>query len=101
MHQKPLQGNLWCCFTNNPDSQVFESSSFDSTLTILVLQEFWEIKELGDELFDIIWVVHEGLPGGRDGVELAVSTVKPESTQGVKSEKGKSAVCCFAIKIQE
>lgn len=47
-------------------------------LTILVLKEFWKVKELRDELFDIIWVVHEGLPCGGDGVELSVGTVKPE-----------------------
>lgn len=48
------------------------------TLTVLVLQKLWEVEELRDELLDVVGVVHEGLPGGRDGVELAVGTVKTE-----------------------
>jgi len=46
-------------------------------LTVLVLQELWEVKEFWDELFDIIGIVHEGLPGCGNGVKLTVSTVKP------------------------
>lgn len=50
----------------------------DIKLTILVFKELWEVKELRDELLDIIGVVHEGLPRSGNRVELAVSTVKPE-----------------------
>lgn len=32
-------------------------------LTIHVLQEFWEVEELRDELFDIGWTLHARLPG--------------------------------------
>lgn len=46
-------------------------------LTVLVLQELWEVEEFWDELFDVVGIVHEGLPGGRNGVKLTVSTVKP------------------------
>lgn len=48
------------------------------TRTVFVLQELREVEELGDELLDVVGVVHEGLPGGRDGVELAVGAVEPE-----------------------
>lgn len=54
----------------------------DFKLTVLVLEELWEVEELRDELLDIIGVVHEGLPRCWDGVELAVCTVKPEPPQG-------------------
>lgn len=47
----------------------------------MVLKEFWEVEELRDELLDVIGVVHEGLPRGRDGVELAVGAVKPGPRQ--------------------
>lgn len=46
-------------------------------LTVLVLQKLREVKEFWDELFDIIGIVHEGLPGSRNRVKLTVSTVKP------------------------
>lgn len=75
------------CTLFNQDTQILKSGSHDSTLTILVLKEFWEIKELRDELFDIVGVVHESLPCCRDGVELAVSTIKPESGQSGTEKK--------------
>lgn len=46
-------------------------------LTVLILQELWEVEELWDELLDVIGVVREGLPQSWDGVELTVRTVKP------------------------
>lgn len=46
-------------------------------LTILVLQELWEVKEFWDELFDVIGVVHERLPGGRNRVKLSIRAVEP------------------------
>ena len=46
-------------------------------LTVLVLQELWEVEELWDELLDVVGVVHQGLPRGRDGVELTVGAVEP------------------------
>lgn len=55
-----------------------EGKTQSQTLTVLVLQELWEVEELRDELLDIVGVVHEGLPGGRDGMELAVGAVEPE-----------------------
>lgn len=34
-----------------------------SLLTVHVLQEFWEVEELRDELFDVSWTLHASLPG--------------------------------------
>lgn len=56
-----------------------------SKLTILVLEEFWEVEKLRDELLDVVGVVHEGLPCCWDGVELSVCAVEPESSQDEKS----------------
>lgn len=45
--------------------------------TVHVLQEFWEIEELWDELFDVSWTLHACLPGCCNRVKLAVCTVEP------------------------
>lgn len=47
-------------------------------LTVHVLQEFWKVKELWDELFDVSWTLHASLPGCCHRVELSVCTVKPK-----------------------
>lgn len=80
--------------------KVFEKKDTrNSNLTILVLKEFWEVEELRDELFDVIGVVHEGLPCRRDGVELTVGTVKPEPRQdGTDEDRQKTqetAAACW------
>lgn len=46
-------------------------------LTVHVLQEFWEIEELWDELFDVGRTLHARLPGCCHRVELAVRAVEP------------------------
>lgn len=46
-------------------------------LTVHVLQEFWEVEELRDELLNINWTLHACLPGCCHRVELPVCTVKP------------------------
>lgn len=45
--------------------------------TVHVLQEFWEVEELWDELFDVGWTLHASLPGCCHWVELPVCAVKP------------------------
>lgn len=61
------------------------SSLGKSRLTVLVLQELWEVEELGYEFLDVVGVVHEGLPGGRDGMELPVGAIKPGNREALKT----------------
>lgn len=51
---------------NKASSFAFKQSicpNARSLLTVHVLQEFWEVEELRDELFDVSWTLHASLPG--------------------------------------
>lgn len=54
-------------------------SSGCSELTVHVLQDFWEVEKLRDELFDVSRTLHAGLPGRCHRVELPVCNVEPEA----------------------
>lgn len=50
---------------------------FNLFLTILIFQKLWEIEEFRNKFLHIVRIVHESLPGGRDGMELSICAVKP------------------------
>ena len=47
------------------------------SVTISVHKKVREVEELGNKFFDVIWIFHQALPHGRNGVKLPVSYVKP------------------------
>jgi hypothetical protein len=46
-------------------------------LTVNVNEEFRQVVEFWDQLFDIIGVFHQGAPAAGDGVELTIRHIKP------------------------
>lgn len=69
------------------ESQAFYCSIESCvTSTVYVLQEFWEVEELRDELFHVGWALHTSLPRCCYRVELSVRAVKPAHTHTTGDE---------------
>lgn len=66
-------------------------------LTIFVFKELWEIEELWNKFLHIIWIIDKSLPSGRDGMKLAICTVKSTYSMRRQNKRPCTVFCCIYV----